>query len=82
MILGGGALYAITSQITKLLLENALKGVKPKVQEEIMKSASLSEADFDRIQKKAKTIFGAFHDSWFDEDEDKAINTINSNRFC
>lgn len=77
MILVGVALYAITSQTTSFLLARALSGVKPKEQEAIMDANGVDSKQFEVLQAKAKTIYGAFHDSTWTEDEDLAINTFN-----
>lgn len=70
--------YIIVSQITKAAMNSYLSGVRPKDQEKIMAENGVSDTTFKRMQTVATTIYGAFHDSKWTEDEDKAINAVNS----
>jgi len=77
MALVGIALYAITSSLTKIALTKALSGLKPADQETIIVKNNIDKSAYDRIEMIAKNIYGAFHDSSWTEDEDKAINALN-----
>lgn len=77
MLLVGIALYAITSSITKIVLTTALSGLNPADQEKIILANKIDKTNYDKIETIAKTIYGAFHDSSWTEDEDKAIDAIN-----
>lgn len=78
MLIAFGVGYLIVSQITRILEEASLKSQDRANQETVLKQYGLTQADYVRAGQICDSIYHAFHDSQWSEDEAKAIDAINS----
>lgn len=72
------AAYVICTRITRIMLDDSLRQMDADLQAKAMQQLGVTADEYARAGDIADAIYHAFHDSWWSEDEDKAIDAVNS----
>lgn len=72
-----GVSYAITTQVTKNLIEAAADHLSAEKQVQIQQAYGVSGAELAAARQRASSVYHAFFDSSWSEDESAAIAAVN-----